>query len=131
MKQFVGFDVSFFYLEMLQMLMYVGVLYLLELLVGYDGDYVEDLCEYMCVWLLLLLVLRWCFVVMLLGLFNFGWVDVEFDFDEYIVEILLFEGSGMVELEGQVGLLYLVLLDCSWLLWKFYVFIGLEFGFEG
>ena len=46
MKQLAGLDASFLYLETPQMPMHVGALHLLQLPVGYEGDYVEDLREH-------------------------------------------------------------------------------------
>lgn len=131
MKQLAGLDASFLYLETPQMPMHVGALHLLELPVGYDGDYVEDLREHMRMRLPLLPALRRRLVAMPLGLSNPGWVDADPDLDEHIVEIPLPAGSGMAELEGQVGLLHPVLLDRARPLWKFHVFTGLESGPEG
>ncbi len=131
MKQLAGLDASFLYLETPQMPMHVGALHLLELPVGYDGDYVEDLREHMRMRLPLLPALRRRLVAMPLGLSNPGWVDADPDLDEHIVEIPLSAGSGMAELEEQVGLLHPVLLDRSRPLWKFHVFTGLEPGPEG
>lgn len=131
MKQLPGLDASFLYLETPQMPMHVGALHLLELPEGYDGDYVEDLREHMRTRLLLLPALRRKLLAMPLGLSNPGWVDADPDLDEHIVEIELPEGSGMAELEAQVGLLHPVLLDRSRPLWKFHVFTGIEPGPEG
>ncbi|CAM3917594.1 wax ester/triacylglycerol synthase family O-acyltransferase [Roseateles saccharophilus] len=135
MKQLAGLDASFLYLETPQMPMHVGALHLLELPVGYDGDYAEDLREHMRARMPLLPALRRRLLAMPLGLSNPGWVDAEPDLDEHIVEIALpnvnGQGSGMAELEAQVGLLHPVLLDRSRPLWKFHVFTGLESGPEG
>ncbi|MCE4538682.1 wax ester/triacylglycerol synthase family O-acyltransferase [Pelomonas sp. P7] len=131
MKQLAGLDASFLYLETPQMPMHVGALHLLELPEGYDGDYVEDLREHMRARLPLLPALRRKLLAMPLGLSNPGWVDADPDLDEHIVEIALPEGSGMAELEAQVGLLHPVLLDRSRPLWKFHVFTGIEPGPEG
>lgn len=126
MKQLAGLDASFLYLETPQMPMHVGALHLLELPAGYDGDYVEDLREHMRSRLPLLPALRRRLLAMPLGLSNPGWVDADPDLDEHIVEIPLPEGSGMAELEAQVGALHPVLLDRARPLWKFHVFTGLE-----
>ncbi|MDR7270463.1 WS/DGAT/MGAT family acyltransferase [Pelomonas saccharophila] len=131
MKQLAGLDASFLYLETPQMPMHVGALHLLELPAGYDGDYIEDLREHMRARMPLLPALRRRLVAMPLGLSNPGWVDAEPDLEEHIVEIPLPEGSGMAELEAQVGALHPVLLDRSLPLWKFHVFTGLEPSPEG
>ena len=131
MKQLAGLDASFLYLETPQMPMHVGALHLLELPVGYDGDYVEDLREHMRTRMPLLPALRRKLVTMPLGLSNPGWVDADPDLEEHIVEIELPEHSGMAELEAQVGALHPVLLDRTRPLWKFHVFTGLEPGPEG
>ncbi|KQV53037.1 hypothetical protein ASC95_09715 [Pelomonas sp. Root1217] len=131
MKQLAGLDASFLYLETPQMPMHVGALHLLELPVGYDGDYVEDLREHMRARMPLLPALRRRLIAMPLGLSNPGWVDAEPDLEEHIVEIPLPEGSGMADLEAQVGALHPVLLDRSQPLWKFHVFTGLEPGPDG
>jgi len=135
MKQLAGLDASFLYLETPQMPMHVGALHLLELPAGYDGDYAEDLREHMHARMPLLPALRRKLVAMPLGLSNPGWVDAEPDLDEHIVEIALpnvnGQGSGMAELEAQVGALHPVLLDRSRPLWKFHVFTGLEPGPDG
>jgi WS/DGAT/MGAT family acyltransferase len=135
MKQLAGLDASFLYLETPQMPMHVGALHLLELPAGYDGDFVEDLREHMRVRMPLLPALRRKLVTMPLGLSNPGWVDADPDMDEHIVEIELpnvnGQGSGMAELEAQVGHLHPVLLDRSLPLWKFRVFTGLEPGADG
>lgn len=135
MKQLAGLDASFLYLETPQMPMHVGALHVLELPAGYDGDFAEDLREHMRARLPLLPALRRKLLAMPLGLSNPGWVDADPDLDEHIVEIPLPEGSGMAELEAQVGELHPVLLDRSRPLWKFHVFTGLapsdEPGHEG
>ncbi|MBV8036094.1 wax ester/triacylglycerol synthase family O-acyltransferase [Roseateles sp.] len=131
MKQLAGLDASFLYLETPQMPMHVGALHLLELPAGYDGDYVEDLREHMRTRMPLLPALRRKLVTMPLGLSNPGWVDADPDLEEHIVEIPLADGSGMAELEAQVGALHPVLLDRDRPLWKFHVFTGLEPGPEG
>jgi len=131
MKQLAGLDASFLYLETPQMPMHVGALHLLELPEGYDGDYIEDLREHMRARMPLLPALRRRLVTMPLGLSNPGWVDAEPDLEEHIVEIALPDGSGMAELEAQVGALHPVLLDRGMPLWKFHVFTGLEPGPDG
>jgi WS/DGAT/MGAT family acyltransferase len=131
MKQLAGLDASFLYLETPQMPMHVGALHLLELPAGYDGDFTWDLREHMRVRMPLLPALRRKLVAMPLGLSNPGWVDADPDLEEHIVEVPLPEGSGMGELEAQVGALHPVLLDRSRPLWKFHVFTGLEPGPEG
>jgi diacylglycerol O-acyltransferase / wax synthase len=131
MKQLAGLDASFLYLETPQMPMHVGALHLLELPAGFDGDYIEDLREHMRARMPLLPALRRRLVAMPLGLSNPGWVDADPDLEEHIVEIPLPEGSGMAELEAQVGALHPVLLDRSKPLWKFHVFTGLAPGPEG
>ncbi|MDR7299575.1 WS/DGAT/MGAT family acyltransferase [Pelomonas aquatica] len=131
MKQLAGLDASFLYLETPQMPMHVGALHLLELPVGYDGDYVEDLREHMRARMPLLPALRRRLIAMPLGLSNPGWVDADPDLEEHIVEIALPENSGMAELEAQVGALHPVLLDRARPLWKFHVFTGVESGPEG
>jgi WS/DGAT/MGAT family acyltransferase len=131
MKQLAGLDASFLYLETPQMPMHVGALHVLELPAGYDGDFVEDLREHMRARMPLLPALRRKLIAMPLGLSNPGWVDADPDLEEHIVEIALPEGSGMAELEAQVGELHPVLLDRSRPLWKFHVFTGLEPGPEG
>lgn len=131
MKQLAGLDASFLYLETPQMPMHVGALHLLELPAGYDGDYVEDLREHMRARMPLLPALRRRLLTMPLGLSNPGWVDADPDLEDHIVEIPLPEGSGMAELEAQVGALHPVLLDRSRPLWKFHVFTGLDASPEG
>lgn len=135
MKQLAGLDASFLYLETPQMPMHVGALHLLELPVGYDGDYVEDLREHMRVRMPLLPALRRRLLAMPLRLSNPGWVDADPDLAEHIVEIALpdasGEGAGMADLEAQVGALHPVLLDRSRPLWKFHVFTGLAPGPDG
>lgn len=131
MKQLAGLDASFLYLETPQMPMHVGALHLLELPAGYDGDYIEDLREHMRARMPLLPALRRKLIAMPLGLSNPGWVDADPDLEQHIVETPLREGSGMGDLEAQVGVLHPVLLDRSRPLWKFHVFTGLEPGPEG
>jgi WS/DGAT/MGAT family acyltransferase len=60
-----------------------------------------------------------------------AWVDADPDLEEHVVGITLPAGSGVAELEAQVGELHPVLLDRSRPLWKFHVFEGLEPGPEG
>jgi WS/DGAT/MGAT family acyltransferase len=131
MKQLAGLDASFLYLETPQMPMHVGALNLLELPADYDGDYTQDLREHMRARLPLTPALRRRLVEMPLELSNPSWVAADPDLDEHIVEIALPAGSGMAELEAQVGQLHPVLLDRSKPLWKFHVFTGLEPGPEG
>lgn len=130
MKQLAGLDASFLYLETPQMPMHVGALHLLELPAAYDGDWVEDLREHLRQRLPLLPALRRQLQTMPLGLSNPGWVDAEPDLEHHVVEITLPEGSGMAELEAQVGALHPVLLDRARPLWKFHVFTGLAPGPE-
>jgi diacylglycerol O-acyltransferase / wax synthase len=131
MKQLAGLDASFLYLETPQMPMHVGALHVLELPADDDGDFVEDLREHMRARLPLLPALRRKLLAMPLGLSNPGWVEADPDLEDHIVEIPLPEGSGMAELEAQVGALHPVLLDRSRPLWKFHVFTGLAPGPDG
>jgi WS/DGAT/MGAT family acyltransferase len=131
MKQLAGLDASFLYLETPQMPMHVGALHLLELPEGWQGDFAEQLRDHMAARLPLTPALRRKLVAMPLGLSNPGWVDAEPDLDFHIEEIPLPEGSGMAELEAQVGELHPLLLERDKPLWKFYVFTGLEPGPEG
>ncbi len=131
MRQLPGLDASFLHLETPQMPMHVGALHLMELPLGFDGDYVADLREHMRARLPLTPALRRRLVEMPLGLSNPVWVDAEPDLEQHIVEIPLPEGSGMAELEAQVGELHPVLLERSRPLWKFHVFTGLAPGPEG
>lgn len=131
MQQLAGLDASFLYLETPQMPMHVGALNLLQLPPGYDGDFAEDLREHLRSRLPLLPALRRKLVSMPLGMSNPGWVDAEPDLDEHVVEIRLPEGSGMAELEAQVGMLHPVLLDRGKPLWKFHVFTCLAPGPDG
>lgn len=131
MQQLAGLDASFLYLETPQMPMHVGALHVLELPGDHDGDYVHDLREHLRARLPLLPALRRRLLAMPLGLSHPGWVEADPDLEQHVVEIGLPEGSGMAELEAQVGALHPVLLDRARPLWKFHVFTGLAPGLEG
>jgi diacylglycerol O-acyltransferase len=128
MKQLSGLDASFLYLETAEMPMHVGALHLFELPANYRGDFLADLRLHMAQRLPLAPALRRKLAWMPLNLANPAWVDAEPDLDEHIVGITLPAGSGLAELEQQVGALHPVLLDRDRPLWKFRVFDGLEPG---
>ncbi len=131
MRQLSGLDASFLYLETAEMPMHVGALHLFELPASYRGDFLADMRRHMASRLPLAPALRRKLAWMPLNLAAPAWVDAEPDLAEHIVGITLPEGSGLSELEAQVGELHPVLLERSRPLWKFHVFDGLEPGPNG
>ncbi len=131
MKQLSGLDASFLYLETAEMPMHVGALHQFELPASYRGDFLADMRAHMATRVPLAPALRRKLAWMPLNLAAPVWVDAEPDLDEHIVGIALPAGSGLAELEEQVGELHPVLLDRSRPLWKFHVFDGLEPGPNG
>lgn len=131
MQQLSGLDASFLYLETAEMPMHVGALHLFELPPRYRGDFAEDMRAHVAARLPLAPVLRRKLAWMPLNLAAPAWVDAEPDLDEHIVALSLPEGSGLAELEAQVGALHPVLLDRGRPLWKFHVFDGLAPGPHG
>ena len=131
MKQLSGLDASFLYLETAEMPMHVGALHQFELPASYRGDFLADMRAHMATRIPLAPALRRKLAWMPLNLAAPVWVDAEPDLDEHIVGIALPAGSGLAELEEQVGELHPVLLDRSRPLWKFHVFDGLEPGPNG
>ncbi|WP_341887301.1 wax ester/triacylglycerol synthase family O-acyltransferase [Variovorax sp. YR752] len=131
MKQLSGLDASFLYLETAEMPMHVGALHQFELPRTYRGDFLADMRAHMAARLPLAPALRRKLAWMPLNLAAPAWVDAEPDLEEHIVGITLPAGSGLAELEAQVGALHPVLLDRSRPLWKFHVFDGLAPGPDG
>lgn len=131
MRQLSGLDASFLYLETPEMPMHVGALHLFELPAGYDGDFAADLREHIAARLPLAPALRRKLAWMPLNLAAPAWVDAEPDLEQHIVAITLPEGSGLAELQAQVGALHPVLLNRDRPLWKFHVFDGLAPGPDG
>ena len=131
MQMLSGLDASFLYLETAQMPMHVGALHLLELPADYEGDFLADLRRHMHSRLPLAPALRRKLALMPLNLANPAWVDDEPDMEHHIVGIRLRRGSGLAELQRQVGLLHPVLLDRNRPLWKFHLFEGLRNALGG
>jgi WS/DGAT/MGAT family acyltransferase len=131
MRQLSGLDASFLYLETAEMPMHVGALHQFELPAHYRGNFLDDMRAHMATRIPLAPALRRKLAWMPLNLAAPVWVDAEPDLEEHIVGITLPDGSGLAELEEQVGLLHPVLLDRSRPLWKFHVFDGLEPGPNG
>lgn len=131
MKQLSGLDASFLYLETAEMPMHVGALHQFELPRTYRGDFLADMRAHMAARLPLAPAMRRKLAWMPLNLAAPAWVDAVPDLEEHIVGITLPAGSGLAELEEQVGELHPVLLDRSRPLWKFHVFDGLEPGPNG
>ena len=135
MKQLSGLDATFLYLETPAMPMHVGALHVFELPQGYKGKFVRDMRRHIEQRLPLVPVLRRKLWWMPLNLANPAWVDADPDLEMHIVEIKLPKsaktGSGMAELEAQVGRLHPVLLDRKRPLWKMHVFEGLAPGANG
>ncbi len=131
MRQLSGLDASFLYLETPEMPMHVGALHLFELPADYGGDFAADLREHIAARLPLVPALRRKLAWMPLNLAAPAWVDAEPDLAQHIVGITLPEGSGIAELQAQVGALHPVLLERDRPLWKFHVFDGLAPGPEG
>lgn len=130
-EQVAGIDAAFLHLETAEMPMHVGALQLLALPAAYDGDFVLDLRAHMAARLPLAPVLRRRLESVPLNLANPSWIDAEPDLDLHIVAHQLPPGSGLAELERQVGRLHPQLLDRSLPLWKFHVFLGLQPGPDG
>ena len=131
MKQLSGLDATFLYLETPEMPMHVGALQVFELPAGYQGKFVTALRKHMQSRLPVAPVLRRKLWWMPLNLANPAWVDAEPDLRQHIVEIKLPKGSGVFDLEAQVGALHPVLLDRRRPLWKMHVFEGLAPGANG
>lgn len=131
MKQLSGLDASFLYLETAEMPMHVGALHVFEMPAGYVGDFAADMRAHIASRLPLLPPLRRKLAWMPLNLAAPAWVDADPDLEEHVVHLHLPEGSGMAELEAQVGQLHPVLLPRDRPLWKFHVFDGLAPGPDG
>ena len=131
MKQLSGLDAGFLYLETAEMPMHVGSLNVYELPADHRGSWLAALRRHVAARLPLMPVLRRKVAWMPLNLAAPAWVDAEPDLDEHIVGVKLPSGSGLAELEAQVGLLHAQLLDRSRPLWKFFVFEGLAPGEAG
>ncbi len=128
MKQLTGLDASFLYMESPEMPMHVGALHLFELPASYKGSFVADMRKHMATRLAIAPALRRKLAWMPLNLANPVWVDSAPDLAQTIVGVKLGKGSGLAELQEQVGKLHPLLLDRSAPLWKFYVFEGLAPG---
>jgi WS/DGAT/MGAT family acyltransferase len=128
MQQLSGLDASFLYMETPEMPMHVGALHLFELPSGHKGSFVADLRRHMATRLAIAPALRRKLAWMPFNLANPAWVDAVPDLDEIITGVKLPRGSGLAELQAQVGKLHPLLLDRSLPLWKFYVFEGLAPG---
>jgi diacylglycerol O-acyltransferase / wax synthase len=131
MKQLSGLDASFLYLESPEMPMHVGALHVFELPPGTRGRFVTRLRKHIASRLPVAPPLRRKLWWMPLNMANPAWVDAEPDMQQHIVEIALPKGSGLPELEAQVGQLHPVLLDRRRPLWKMHVFEGLAPGANG
>lgn len=125
MKQLSGLDATFLYLETPEMPMHVGALHVFELPAGTKGRFVTALRKHIESRLPVAAVLRRRLWWMPLNLANPAWVDAVPDLKQHIVEIKLPKGSGLAELEAEVGRLHPVLLDRKRPLWKMHVFEGL------
>lgn len=128
MKQLSGLDASFLYMETPEMPMHVGALHLFELPAGYKGSFVADVRRHIGSRLPLAQVLCRKLAWMPFNLANPIWVDAVPDLTQHIVGIKLPKGSGLPELDAQVGQLHPVLLDRERPLWKFHIFEGLAPG---
>jgi hypothetical protein len=128
MKQLTGLDASFLYMETPEMPMHVGALHLFELPASYKGSFLADMRKHMATRLAIAPALRRKLAWMPFNLANPVWVDALPDLDQTIVGVKLPKGSGLAELQQQVGKLHPLLLDRSVPLWKFYVFEGLAPG---
>ncbi len=126
-----GLDASFLYLESAQMPMHVGALHWLELPATYRGDFLADLRRHMASRLPLAKALRRKLVMMPLNLASPAWLDAQPDIEQHVVGIRLRRGSGLAELQRQVGRLHAVLLDRDRPLWKFHLFEGLRDTADG
>lgn len=135
MNHLSGLDALFLHLETPQMPMHVGALHVLELPAGYRGRFVNDLRRHLKSRLPVAPALRRRLWWMPLNLANPAWIDAEPDLREHVVELRLPKtarhGSGMPELEAEVGRLHAVLLDRERPLWKMHVFEGLGPSVEG
>ncbi|MGL6112931.1 MAG: wax ester/triacylglycerol synthase family O-acyltransferase [Rubrivivax sp.] len=129
MDQLSGLDATFLYLETPEMPMHVGGLQVYELPAGYKGRFVRELRRHVTQRLGVARVLRRRLWWMPLNMANPAWVDAVPDMQQHIVEIKLPRsariGTGMAELQAQVGHLHTVLLDRTRPLWKLHVFEGL------
>jgi len=128
MKQLTGLDASFLYMESAEMPMHVGALHMFELPASYKGSFVADMRKHMATRLAIAPALRRKLAWMPFNLANPVWVESPPDLGQTIVSVKLPKGSGLTELQEQVGQLHPLLLDRSAPLWKFYVFEGLAPG---
>jgi diacylglycerol O-acyltransferase len=128
MKQLTGLDASFLYMESAEMPMHVGALHLFELPASYKGSFLADMRKHMATRLAIAPALRRKLAWMPFNLANPVWVDSAPDLAQNIVGVKLPKGSGLPELQEQVGELHPLLLDRTIPLWKFYVFEGLAPG---
>ncbi len=131
MQMLSGLDASFLYLESAQMPMHVGALHWLEMPASYRGDFLANLRRHMASRLPLAKALRRKLVMMPLNLASPAWLDVDPDIAQHVVGIRLRRGSGLAELQRQVGRLHAVLLERDRPLWKFHLFEGLSDATDG
>ena len=128
MRQLSGLDASFLFLETPQMPMHVGALHVFEWPLGHIGNPLDAIRAHIANRLSLAPALCRKLAWMPLNLASPAWIDAVPDLSYHIVGVRLAPGSGIGELERQVGLLHPELLDRKRPLWKFYVFDGLERG---
>ncbi len=131
MQMLSGLDASFLFLESAQMPMHVGALHWLELPAGYRGDFLAELRRHMASCLPLARALRRKPAMMPLNLASPAWLDDEPDIEQHVVGVRLRRGSGLAEVQRQVGRLHAVLLDRDRPLWKFHLFEGLRDAADG
>ena len=131
MQMLSGLDASFLFLESAQMPMHVGALHWLELPAGYRGDFLAELRRHMASCLPLAKALRRKPAMMPLNLASPAWLDDEPDIEQHVVGVRLRRGSGLAEVQRQVGRLHAVLLDRDRPLWKFHLFEGLRDAADG
>jgi diacylglycerol O-acyltransferase / wax synthase len=131
MQMLSGLDASFLFLESAQMPMHVGALHWLELPAGYRGDFLAELRRHMASRLPLAKALRRKPAMMPLNLASPAWLDDEPDIEQHVVGVRLRRGSGLAEVQRQVGRLHAVLLDRDRPLWKFHLFEGLRDAADG
>lgn len=131
MNQLSGLDALFLHLETPEMPMHVGALHVFELPATYRGSFLRDVREHVASRLPLIPAFRRRLSWMPANLSNPAWVEAAPDLTRHVVGFRLPRGSGIAELEEQVGLFHPVLLDRSRPLWKMHIFDGLEPGPDG
>lgn len=129
MKHLSGVDSAFLHLESPEMPMHIGSLNVLDLPEGYQGDFFEDVKNYLQQRLHLAEVFTRKLALMPFDLSNPVWVeDEDMDLDYHVRHVSLPKPGTNRQLQQYVARLHSSLLDRSRPLWEFFVIDGLKSG---